>query len=245
MRRRFLGYKAASGVKTNNLKISFANEQSGVVVPNAMPYPDGSMSGTSPTNWVAQETGKVNLALKFVSKAKIVIPDNAEYRIRNASSQNRNLAFSFWVKISSINSDGLWLFNKRLGTTESLEYQFNYYQGTLNLIIWNTDGTSWKWSATYASTNLTTNTFIHFSGYTDYATNQIRIFKDNVEILGATITGEPKIFNTSTSSLAIGMAAWVESWWLVGSLDEFRLWTGQSVPTDFSNEWNNGNGITL
>jgi len=223
-----------SAVITQNLAISLAMEETtGVAIDKA-----NGLHGEVNLSVTRGVTGLVNNCFDFVN-GEIRIPYNYKLAInRQYGAFNKNIAISYVTFLDTAGSN--WFTNKR--TVSAVEYQIFYYQGKLNFQVYNSSGTSVKWVKTMTLPTAV-KTFWYF--HTDIATNQLKVFQNNLELIG-TVSGT---FSSSLRNLktdyVFGKAAWTAGLNIDGKADELRTWVGETVPIDPSIEYNNGNGITL
>lgn len=240
MRRRGTCFsKKASDVVVTNLIYSFGLNN--VLNNGTNNYYNDPINGfQARINGGSNVIGKVGNAHNFPSNgAPLQIPNDPKFSIRDAgNTKNLSIAFSNWIMFYSLSSIKL-IFNKRDNATQN-EYQLLTNNKIIRLSVFNSDNTEFKIEANCPE--LLLNTFYHVAGYIDAVSGTGKIFVDNVDRT-TSITGTVKTFNTGLNPIDIGKPGWDTAFYFSGKLDEHRLWIGETVPTDFSNEWNNGNGI--
>jgi|GEM_PF-1986508 len=213
-------------VETTDLKFSMSFEELTGSVFDLAQGNNGKISGTV----IRGSTALIGNCFDF-DGGKVVVPHDELLNIGE-----NDFAFSTWIIWNSINNTAL--FNKRAGT--SYEYQLYYANGFLKLTFFNTDGTTFEWSF---NPGFITGTKYHLAARLIGGTIE---FKINNVIKAGTVTGTRKTLNITNTDLTMGLSVWNSSPFL-GKMDELRFWIGDTVPNAayFSDEYNNGNGITL
>jgi len=192
---------------------------------------DGTVVG-SPTYTTAKVSNGINFA-NDVNLNYVDIPDNSDFSFTNGTN-DLPFTLSVWVNITAFSAYGVWIINKRGGTSGTDEWQL-ISNASGNLIFYKFQYDS---NASYqlitTSITLSTNTWYHIA-ITDAGTaniNDCKIYVDgSLASVTRTTTGTYTRMNNGTGITRIGMSAWVTNPDLKhrGITDELAIWKNREL----------------
>lgn len=184
-------------------------------------------------------SGKVNNAFDF-SDGEIRIPDHVDLRLNDGTS-NKNVSFSMWFSIDTIAQRHV-LINRR---NTPNEHYFYYHEGKQILgYIWFTDGSNMY--IQIPMSDITAGRMYLFSVVIDSVNGKFYGLLDGKIISETSFDPSLTMVTATTNDLVLGRGGWDKYAPFDGKIDEFRYWVGPNAPKPgyFSDEYNNGNGIT-